>query len=58
MLFWSLIKWITPKIRMLYFVLINSAILKLVCVWINIMGQKTFEYKQKLGCMDLCIGFG
>ena len=36
----SLKKGVTPKIRMLCFVLINSVILNLHCVWILILSRK------------------
>ena len=39
--FCSLIKGITPKIRMLCFVLINSVLLNLLCVWILVQNASS-----------------
>ena len=53
----NLIKGITPKIRKLCFVLINSVLLKLLCVWIlfqNVSSHSCFRKKKSVGFGHKC----
>ena len=65
MSFCGLIKGITPKIRMLRFVLINNVLLDLLCVWILLINQSIDIYSHEYvihiknvyvrACVHLCV---
>ena len=42
---------ITPIIRMLRFILINSVLLNLLCVWIYRSGEINYGYRYMYKCM-------